>query len=97
MTPLATAPTVLIRAARGSDGDALHRLAALDSQSLPAGPMLVAEQDGELVAALGVEDGTRIGDPFRRSGELLDLLELRARRRSPRPRECRRGLRLAAA
>ena len=83
MTPLATAPTVLIRAARDSDGDALHRLAALDSQALPAGPMLVAEQDGELVAAL--------------CGELLDLLELRARRRSPRPRERRRRLRLAAA
>ena len=35
-------PTVVIRAARGSDGSALRRLADLDSRELPAGELLVA-------------------------------------------------------
>ena len=64
MTPLATAPSVLIRAARGSDGPALEVLAGLDSAAVPAGSLLIAEADGELVAALG-SGGERIADPFR--------------------------------
>jgi hypothetical protein len=92
MTPITTAPTVLIRAARGSDGPILERLAALDSQALPAGPMLVAEQDGEIVAALDIEGGARIADPFRRTAGLLELLSLHAARRSERPRRERRRL-----
>jgi hypothetical protein len=95
MSPLTLAPTVVIRAARGSDGPALERLAALDSQRLPAGSMLVAEQDGEIVAALAPESGARIADPFRRSAALLDLLEVHATR--PARRERRRQLRLRPA
>jgi hypothetical protein len=77
MTPLSTAPTVLIRAARGSDGDALGRLAALDSSHVPAGELLVAETDGALVAAHAPATGATIADPFRRTAELVELLELR--------------------
>jgi hypothetical protein len=77
MTPLTTAPSVLIRAARGSDGPALERLAALDSAVVPAGGLLVAEAEGELVAALG-RRGERIADPFRRTAGVLALLERRA-------------------
>jgi hypothetical protein len=95
MSPLTLAPTVVIRAARGSDGPALERLAALDSQRLPAGPMLVAEQDGEIVAALAPESGARIADPFRRSAALVDLLEVHAKRSARRER--RRQLRLRPA
>ncbi len=40
MNPLTTAPSVLIRAARGSDGPALRDLAALDSAAVPAGRLL---------------------------------------------------------
>ena len=88
MAPLTTAPSVLIRAARGSDGPALRRLAALDSTELPAGQLLVAEADGELVAALDPRSGARVADPFRRTAGIVDLLELRAgrRRHSGRPR-----------
>jgi hypothetical protein len=88
MTPLTTAPSVLIRAARGSDGPALERLAALDSATVPAGPLLIAESDGALVGALGSRNGERIADPFRRSADVMALLELRA---AGAPRE-RRGL-----
>jgi hypothetical protein len=71
-------PTVVIRAARGSDGDFLSRLALLDSQRPLAGDVLVAEQDGELVAALAGE--RVIADPFRRTDDVVALLRLRAGR-----------------
>ena len=70
------APTVVIRAARGSDGLALDDLARLDSQRPLAGEVLVAEQDGALVAALA---GDRtIADPFLPTADVVDLLRLRA-------------------
>ncbi len=69
-------PTVVIRAARGSDGIALENLARLDSQRPLAGDALVAEQDGRLVAAL---DGDRvIADPFRPTSDVIALLRVRA-------------------
>jgi hypothetical protein len=74
------APTVLIRAARGSDGPALRRLAELDSRALPEGDLLLAESDDEVVAALSVETGDRVADPFRRTADVVDLLAFRARR-----------------
>jgi hypothetical protein len=73
-------PTVVIRAARGSDGPALRRLAELDSRELPAGDLLVAETDHEVVAALAVATGERVADPFRRTADVVDLLAYRARR-----------------
>jgi hypothetical protein len=77
MTPLSTAPTVLIRAARGSDGVALHRLAALDSAHVPSGELIVAETDGALVAAHAPATGATIADPFRPTAQVIELLELR--------------------
>ena len=74
------APTVVIRAARGSDGPVLRRLAALDSREVPTGDVLIAEADDEVVAALSVDTGERIADPFRRTADVVDLLEYRARR-----------------
>ena len=74
------APTVVIRAARGSDGPALRRLAELDSREVPSGDVLVAETDDELVAALSVDTGASVADPFRRTADVVDLLEYRARR-----------------
>jgi hypothetical protein len=74
---LAVAPTVVIRAARGSDGDSLRRLAALDSARVPAGDVLVAEAEGAVVAAHSPTTGATIADPFRRTAEVVQLLELR--------------------
>ena len=73
------APTVIIRAARGSDGSALRRLAELDSRPLPSGELLVAETGDEVVAALSLETGDRIADPFRHTADVVDLLAYRAR------------------
>ena len=77
------APTVVIRAARGSDGPALRRLAALDSAELPAGELLVAESDDAVVAAISVDTGAKVADPFRRTADVVDLLAFRARRLRP--------------
>src|SRR5262245_10847603 len=75
------APTVVIRAARGSDGPALRRLAELASRDQgPAGQLLVAETDDELVAALSLDTGERFADPFRRTADVVDLLAYRARK-----------------
>jgi len=72
------APSVLIRAARGSDGAALERLAELDSSRVPAGTLLVAEADGRLVAAIASSTGEAIADPFLPTADVIALLELRA-------------------
>jgi hypothetical protein len=78
VTALAAASNVLIRAARGSDGSALQRLAALDSARVPAGDLLVAETDGALVAAYDPATGAAIADPFRHTAEVVELLALRS-------------------
>lgn len=75
-------PSIVIRAARGSDTEALARLASLDSAPALHGPVLVAEADGRLDAALELESGARISDPFHPTSDLVALLELRARRLS---------------
>ena len=90
-----SSPSVLIRAARGSDGPALETLAALDSRVVPSGTLLVAEADGELVAALSAATGERIADPFRRTRDVVELLELRAARGRGSRRRPAFGLRTA--
>jgi hypothetical protein len=57
--------TFVIREAQAADDAALRRLAALDSSRVPAGRILVADVDGELVAAVSLAGGPAIADPFR--------------------------------
>ena len=71
-------PTVAIRAARGSDGTALSRLAALDSKRPLTGEVLVAESDGALAAAVSLTTGSHVADPFRPTAELVALLRMQA-------------------
>jgi hypothetical protein len=78
------AEPVTIRMAVPGDGAALGRLAQLDSA--PArGPvaMLVAEVGGELRAALPLDGGRAIADPFRPTAELVAILAERARQLAP--------------
>jgi hypothetical protein len=70
--------SVAIRLARSADRSGLAQLAALDSRRAPAAPVLVAEVDGVLRAAVAVETGEAVADPFHRTTALLELLELRA-------------------
>jgi hypothetical protein len=68
---------VAIRAARDADLTVLHDLAELDSAAPLTGPVLVAIVDGRPWAAIGVDDGRVIADPFRASGAAVELLRLR--------------------
>jgi hypothetical protein len=74
-----TENTLTIRPADLADLAGLDRLAALDSASPPTGEVLVAEVGGELWAAIEIDSGTAIADPFRPSGEVVELLRLHAR------------------
>ena len=69
-----------IRRAAASDESAVRRLAALDSAFPPTGDVLLAEVGDELWAALSLDTGHAVADPFRRSGDLVDLLRYRAER-----------------
>jgi hypothetical protein len=77
MAPL-TAPTITIRPAYADDAQALTRLAVLDSAEVPAEPLLLAEADGELRAALSLADGSVIADPFAHTAQLVALLRKHA-------------------
>jgi hypothetical protein len=69
---------VTLRFAAAADADRLRRLAELDAAPAPFGPALVAEIDGRLRAALPLDGGPAISDPFHRGAELVELLRLRA-------------------
>jgi hypothetical protein len=78
------------RDATESDAADLLRVARLDSQGRPPeGRLIVAIDDGVMVAAIAVETGATIADPFRPTAQIVALLRLRAdatRVSTPRPR-----------
>jgi hypothetical protein len=82
--------SISIRTARQDDFAALWQMAALDSALVPDSPLLVAEQEGQIVAALSLSDASAIADPFRRTSEAVALLRLRASQ-FPRHAEGPRG------
>ena len=69
---------VTLRYAAAADAERLRILAELDSAVAPRGPALVAEIDGHLRAALPLDGGAPIADPFHRGAELIELLRVRA-------------------
>ena|SRR5436309_14575 len=60
-----------IRPAVPADYPAVWRLAALDSAAPPPAPLLVAEADGEVFAAVSLRDGRTIADPFRPTADVI--------------------------
>jgi hypothetical protein len=79
---------LILRSATAADDAALYRLAQLDSSVVPAAPRLIAEADGQLIAAVSARDGGAIADPFTRSAHAVALLRRRLQTpsRSRRPR-----------
>lgn len=69
---------VTLRYAAAADATRLRQLAELDSGSAPRGSALVAEVDGRLRAALPLDGGAPLADPFHHGAELIELLRLRA-------------------
>ena len=84
-----TSPTLTFRPALPEDAEALETLAALDSSPALRGPVLMAEADGDLVAAVELVGGRMVSDPFRSTADARRLLAARAtqlRARHERPR-----------
>jgi hypothetical protein len=76
-----------IRHADSVDLSALQRLAALDSRRIPSGELFVAEVSGSLLAAVSIDTGAVIADPFEHTAAIVDLLRLHASAvRPPAPR-----------
>jgi hypothetical protein len=71
-------PQIAIRVATPADRAALTRLAALDSAPVPFGATLVADLDGEIVAAQQLGAASSIANPFRPTLDARELLALRA-------------------
>jgi hypothetical protein len=72
-------PALTLRYAVPADAEALDRLAQLDSRRAPRGVVLVAEVGSDVWAAISLDDGHAVADPFRLTGELVALLVERAR------------------
>ncbi len=92
--------TLTIRLAVPADAPALRQLAQLDSAPPPEPkmPMLVAEVGGELQAALPLDGGSAIANPFQRTAELVAMLVSRVRQlQTPAPRSATRRWRLTGA
>lgn len=66
------------RLATQADAGALRRLAALDSRAPLTGRVLVGDIDGAIAAALSLEDGRVIADPFKRTDHLVACLRMDA-------------------
>ena len=71
---MTSTPDITIRRADARDADSIARLAALDSTRPPTGLVLVAENEGELWAAISSDDGHVAADPFRPSGDSAQRL-----------------------
>jgi hypothetical protein len=86
-----TNTALTIRRASAADAAAVARLAALDSAVPPTGELLLGEVGDELWAAVAVDSGATIADPFRPSRDVVELLNLSARRmRREAPKVARR-------
>lgn len=70
------APEIRIRQATKADAFALRRLAALDDSRELHGDVLLAEEAGELRAAISLEDGKVVANPFARTADLVDMLRV---------------------
>jgi hypothetical protein len=72
-----TEPTT-IRPAAPPDLPAIARLAELDSARVPRGSVLVAELRGNVVAAISLESGALVADPFAATADAVKVLRAKA-------------------
>jgi hypothetical protein len=73
------ATVYVIRRALDDDAPALRELADLDSQSPIGGEALIGGIDGRPAAAISLAERRVIADPFQFTGELSEMLKMRAR------------------
>jgi hypothetical protein len=65
---------ITFRPSTESDAPVLRRLAELDSARPIQGEVFVAEHEGHALAAVSVDEGRAIADPFEPTAEVVDLL-----------------------
>jgi hypothetical protein len=71
-----TASPVTVRPYLPVDQRPLERLAALDDRRVPAQPVVVAEANGRLVAAVSKHTGEAVADPFEPTAHLVEMLRV---------------------
>ena len=74
---------VLVRPAREADTSDLAVLAALDSAAPLTGDVVLAVSEGEVAAAMSLDTGAVVANPFVPTTHLVELLRTAAR---PTPR-----------
>ncbi|MGH2961399.1 MAG: hypothetical protein ACRDL3_04280 [Solirubrobacterales bacterium] len=80
-TPTTTAVPaagITLRRLNGGDDEALARLAQRDTRRVPIEPLVGAELDGRLVAAISIATDEVVADPFRPTAAIVDMLRVRA-------------------
>lgn len=89
-----TSSSLVLRLATAADAADLERLAGLDSARPLGGEVMLAHVDGDVRAALSLETGHAVADPFYPSLQLMPLLRAAA---GERTRPQRRATRLRRA
>ena len=80
-----TNSSLILRPATSADAADLERLAALDSARPLAGDVMLAHADGEVRAAVSLESGRSVADPFYPSLAARPAAARRRRRLPPPP------------
>ena len=70
--------SITIRPLRQEDVPAVELLAELEERPVPLGPLLLAEVEGTVEAAIGLAGGDTIANPFSESAAAVSLLYVRA-------------------
>ena len=73
------AQTIALRIAAPDEGAVVTRLAALDDARALDGQVLLAVADGEPIAALSLDDGRVVANPFVCTADAVALLRVRER------------------
>lgn len=76
--PWQSGPAVELRPARAADDRVARQLAELDDAAELEGPVLLAVVGGRAVAAIALDDGRVVADPFVPTAHAVALLRLRA-------------------
>lgn len=70
--------SIVIRHPGPHDAAAVGELVQLADRPTPPEPLLLAESDGRLVAAMSTTTGEAVSDPFVPAADVIALLRLRA-------------------
>jgi len=73
---------ITIRQSTEADRGEISRLAELDSRRALVGDTLLGFVDGELRAAVVLDSGDAVADPFHPTADLVELLRVSARRQN---------------